>query len=115
MMGQLDHNPIPLYAITMWTNDVEIFVAIPCKGNIPYITSFPLNEGGLTKALNLLRDRPKEVIAPTAAAPANYTKPPNQPQVRPAGKIRERLMAETTEDQRARAAALIAQMLGKKP
>lgn len=114
MMGQLDRDPIPPYAITMWTNDVEIFVAIPCKGSIPYITSFPLNEGGLTKALNLLRDRPKEVITPTAAAPANYTKPPVQPQVK-RGKIAERLHSETTEDQRARAAALIAQMLGKKP
>lgn len=114
MMGQLDRDPIPPYAITMWTNDIEIFVAIPCKGNIPYITSFPLNEGGLTKALNLLRDRPKEVIAPTAAQPANYTKPPVQPQVK-RGKLHEKLVAETTEDQRARAAALIAQMLGKKP
>lgn len=112
-MGQLDPDPIPPYAVTMWTNDIEIFVAIPVKNSpTPYITSFPLTGDGLTKALNILRERPKEVITPTAAAPANYTKPPADPRVK-RGKIAERLHAETTEDQRARANALIQQMLGK--
>lgn len=108
MMGQLDTNPIPPYAITMWTNDIEIFVALPMRdGGTPYIMSFALNEGGLTKALELLRQRPKEVIKPTLDQPANYTKPPMQPQVRPMGKVREKLHSETTPEQRDAAQALL--------
>lgn len=99
-MGSLDHEPIPPYAVTMWTNDREIFVAMPMTaGGTPFIISFPLNEGGLTKALEVLRKRPKEVVLPTAAAPANYTKPAAQPQVR-VSKAQERLYAETTPEQR---------------
>lgn len=108
MMGQLDTNPIPPYAVTMWTNDHEIFVAMPMSaGGTPFIISFPLNEGGLSKALEVLRKRPKEVILPTAATPANYTKPPSQPQVRPMGKIREKVHSETTQEQRDAAQALL--------
>ncbi len=116
MMGRLDLNPIPAYAVTMWTNDIEIFVAMPvASGGQPYIVSFSLNEGGLTKALEILRKRPKEVVLPTAAQPANYTKPPVQPQVK-RGKIAEKLHSETTAEQRQRAQDLIKQMLaGKKP
>ncbi len=107
MMGQLDTDPIPPYAVTMWTNDREIFVAMPMTtGGIPFIISFPLNEGGLTKALEVLRKRPKEVITPTHAQPANYTKPPVQPQVK-LSKASERLHAETTPEQRAAAQDLL--------
>ena len=106
-MGRLDTDPIPPYAVTMWTNDREIFVAMPMtRGGIPFIMSFPLNEGGLTKALEVLRKRPKEVVLPTAAAPANYTKPPTQPQVR-VSKAQERLYAETSPEQREAAQALL--------
>lgn len=108
MMGQLDMHPVPPWAVTMWTNDVEIFVALPMKdGGTPYIMSFALNEGGLTKALELLRQRPKEVIVPTMDQPANYTKPPAQPQVKPMGKIREKVHSETTQEQRDAAQALL--------
>lgn len=106
-MGQLDHDPIPPFAVTMWTNDREIFVAMPMsKGGTPYIISFALNEGGLTQALQVLRKRPREVITPTAAAPANYTKPAVQPQVR-VSKAQEKLYAETTPEQRQAAANLL--------
>src|SRR5258708_6161207 len=95
MMARLDTDPIPAYAVTMWTNDREIFVAMPMtRGGQPFIISFPLNEGGLTKALEVLRKRPKEVVLPTAAQPANYTKPPVQPQVK-LSKASEKLHAET--------------------
>lgn len=108
MMGQLDTSPIPPYAVTMWTNDREIFVAMPMTaGGQPFIISFPLNEGGLTKALEVLRKRPKEVILPTMDQPANYTKPPQQPQVKPMGKIREKVHSETTQEQRDAAQALL--------
>lgn len=107
MMGQLDHDPIPPYAVTMWANDREIFVAMPMtRGGQPFIISFPLNEGGLTKALEVLRKRPKEVVLPTAAQPANYTKPPVQPQVK-LSKASERLHAETTPEQRVAAQDLL--------
>lgn len=107
-MGKLDMDPIPPYAVTMWTNDREIFVAMPMtSGGQPFIMSFPLNEGGLTKALEVLRKRPKEVILPTLDQPANYTKPPNQPMVKPMGKIREKLHSETTPEQRDTAQAVL--------
>lgn len=106
-MANLDTDCIPPYAITCWTNDREIFVAMPMtSGGTPFIISFPLNEGGLTKALEVLRKRPKEVVLPTAAAPANYTKPATQPQVR-VSKHQERLYAETTPEQRTSAMELL--------
>lgn len=106
-MGQLDRDCIPPYAITCWTNDKEIFVALPMTtGGTPYIMSFALSEGGLTAALAILRQRRKEVITPSAAAPANYTKPTTQPQVR-VSKAREQLHAETTPEQREAAQALL--------
>lgn len=107
VMASLDTDPIPAYAVTMWTNDREIFVAMPMsKGGQPFIISFPLNECGLTRALEVLRKRPKEVILPTAAQPANYTKPPVQPQVK-LSKASEKLHAETTPEQRAAAQELL--------
>ncbi len=107
MMANLDMDPIPAYAVTMWTNDREIFVAMPMTtGGQPFIISFPLNEGGLAKALEVLRKRPKEVILPTAAQPANYTKPPVQPQVK-LSKASEKLHAETTPEQRVAAQDLL--------
>lgn len=108
MMGQLDRDPIPPYAVTMWTNDIEVFVAIPMKDRTlpPYIMSFPFTAEGVTKAMDILRQRPKEVIVPTAAQPANYTKPASQPQVK-IGKRREALLNETTQDQRDAAQAVL--------
>jgi hypothetical protein len=107
MNASLDHDPIPAYAVTMWTNDREIFVAMPMTtGGTPFIISFALNEGGLTKALEVLRKRPKEVIVPTAAQPANYTKPAVQPQVK-LSKAAEKLHAETTPEQRVAAQELL--------
>ena len=107
-MGQLDLNGIPSWAVTMWTNDREIFVALPMKDRTmpPYIMSFAYTPEGLARAMRILHDRPKEVIVPTAAAPANYTKPPEQPQVK-VGKRREQLLSETTQEQRDNAQALL--------
>lgn len=108
MMGQLDRDFVPPYAVTMWTNEREIFVAMPMTtGGQPFIISFPLNEGGLSRALDILRHRPKEVILPTIDQPANYTKPPAQPMVKPMGKVRERVHSETTPEQREAAQALL--------
>ena len=106
-MGQLDNDPIPPFAVTMWEGEHDIFVALPMTSGGPaYIMRFPRNEGGLSQALQVLSKRRREVLTPTAAQPANYTPPKNQPQVR-VSKAQERLYAETTPEQRAKAMALI--------
>ena len=107
MMGQLDDNPIPAYAVTMWEGEHDIFVALPMTaGGIPYIMKFPRNEGGLSAALQVLSKRKREVLAPTMSAPANYTVPKHQPQVK-LSKAQERLHSETTPEQRENARKLL--------
>lgn len=107
-MGKLDRDPIPPYAVTMWTNGIEIFVAMPMKDKSlpPHIISFAYSEDGLAKALRVLQKPAPEAPQPTTAQPANYTKPATQPQVK-VGKRREALLNETTQDQRDAAQALL--------
>jgi hypothetical protein len=110
MMGQIDQDPIPKWAVTCWCSDHDIFVALPMSAGGPaYIMRFALNEGGLSAALEVLRKRPKEVIAPTLDRPANYTIPAHQPQVK-VSKAQERLYSETTESQRENARKLLAKL-----
>ena len=107
MMGQLDTDAIPPYAVTMWEGEHDIFVALPMStGGIPYIMRFPRNEGGLSQALAVLSRRKREVLAPTTDAPANYTVPKHQPQVK-LSKAQERLHSETTPEQRENARKLL--------
>lgn len=49
----------PSYAVTMWSDDNWIYVELPCKGSIPYVTKFAFTEGGLGKALYVLRNARK--------------------------------------------------------
>lgn len=106
-MGRRDDNPIPPYAVTMWATETDIFVALPMTaGGIPYITRYPRSEGGLAQALAVLSKRKPEAPHPTAAAPANYTCPPRQPQVK-LSKTQEKLHAETTAEQRENARKLL--------
>lgn len=108
-MGQMDTDFIPPYAVTMWSDDNNVYVALPMtKGGIPFITKYPLSEGGLSSALSVLRKRQKEILTPTIDRPANYTIPP-QPMVK-MSKAQEKLHAETTEGQRASAQALLRKM-----
>ena len=115
MMGHADPNPIPPYAVTMWEGEHDIFVALPMTtGGIPYIMKFPRNEGGLSAALGVLSKRKREVLVPktdtpanyTMSAPANYTVPKHQPQVK-LSKAQERLHSETTPEQRENARKLL--------
>ena len=107
MMGQRDPNPIPPYAVQMWRGEHDIFVALPMTtGGVPYILKYPLNEGGLSQALEVLSKRRREVLAPTTDQPANYTAPKHQPQVK-LSKSQELLHKETTPEQREAARALI--------
>lgn len=114
MMGQLDTSPIPPHAITMWLTDHDIIALLPMKaGGQPYMMRFPLNEGGLMKALELLRERKHEVLSPLEAQ-ALYEPPRQQPQVR-VSKAQERLYAETSPEQRAAAQALLRKLGLVKP
>lgn len=52
---------LPPHAIPCWCDDTHIFVALPTKdaANPHYVMSFSLTEGGLSKALGLLRQHTK--------------------------------------------------------
>lgn len=116
MMGQLDPSPIPPWAVTMWENGNDIFVALPMKvGGVPYIMKFARSESGLAAAMRVLcAQRPVEAPRPSMDAPANYTPPANQPMVRKS-KAHERLCAETTPEQRASAQELLRKLGLVKP
>lgn len=106
MMGQLDREPIPPHAITMWLTDHDIVAMLPMKaGGTPYLMRFPLNEGGLMKALELLRERKHEVLSPTEALEA-FEPPKVQPQVQVSAR-RAKFLSETTQEQRDAAQALL--------
>jgi hypothetical protein len=110
MMGQLDTSPIPPWAVTVWADATNIYVALPMTaGGVPYITRYRRSEGGLSLALAVLCKRAPEVPRPTTAAPANYTR---QPQVKPAvmSAAQLRLRAETTEAQRENARKVLAKL-----
>lgn len=104
-MGQLDQQPTPPHAITMWMTDKDIVALLPmANGGIPYMIKFPRNEGGLSQALQLLQKRKEEVLSPTEAK--DFDVPRTQPQVK-LSKASERLHSETTVEQRANAQALL--------
>jgi hypothetical protein len=112
MMGQLDPNPRPAWAITAWISSDErlIFVELPmAKGGVPYIMAFDATTKGLMDALVVLKAHRIERIDPTAPAKP-YKPPPSQPQVKVIGRgeaAKRRLYSETTEEQRSAAQALI--------
>lgn len=113
MMGQIDHDPIPPHAVTMWLTDHDIVALLPMKaGGTPYMMKFPLNEQGLMRALELLQKRKHEVLTPTEAAV--FDVPKVQPQVK-RGKLQEKLYSETTESQRDAAQALLRKLGLVKP
>jgi hypothetical protein len=63
----------PAYAQIMWMDDAgDIFVELPCKDAPPYIQKFSGTEGGLSKALETLRNarpKPKPSYAREEATP----------------------------------------------
>jgi hypothetical protein len=58
----------PLYAVTMWSDDNWIYVELPCDGEVPYICKFAFTEGGLSKALYVLRNARKNKPPSTVSA-----------------------------------------------
>jgi hypothetical protein len=67
-MATLAPSAAPINALRMWTDGREIYVEIPGSaaiGTPPYITSYPLHEGGLWRALNMLRTQSYEYAGPS--------------------------------------------------
>lgn len=116
VMAKLDPDPIPKWAVTIWENGSDIFVALPMKvGGTPYIMKYPRSEAGLASAMRVLcAQRPVEAPRPSLEASANYTPPKDQPMVRKS-KAHERLVAETTPEQRQAAADLLRRLGLVKP
>lgn len=46
----------PPYAVTMWMDRTHLYMEIPATNGPPYIATYALNEGGLSKALSMMRD-----------------------------------------------------------
>jgi hypothetical protein len=108
-MGKLDSDPIPPHAMTMWSTDTDIIVMLPMTtGGTPYLMKLPLNEGGLTQALELLKKRRREVLTPTEAQ-ALYQPPKHPPQVKVSAR-RQAFLDETTEQQRENARKVLAKL-----
>lgn len=61
MKSDLAYSAAPINALRMWSDGRRLLVELPG----PYIVAFSLTEGGLSKALNLLRDRRYDFTAPT--------------------------------------------------
>lgn len=109
MMGQRDDRPVPPHAMTMWSTETDIIVMLPMTaGGTPYLMKLPLNEGGLSQALELLKKRKKEVLSPTEAR-ALYEPPKTQPQVKVSAR-RQAFLDETTEAQRENARRVLAKL-----
>lgn len=73
----------PPWAATMWSDDHAIYIEFPVKGGPPYVTEFPLSEGGLAKALYTMRSLHQK-LAPvyTGDRPHAIAKPPRHPMVK---------------------------------
>ena len=52
---------IPAWAVTCWCDDDAVYTAIPTKAGPPLIQRYPLTEGGMTKAINILRVQRKAI------------------------------------------------------
>lgn len=73
MSAILDPNPIPRWAVSMWADERNAFMAIPMKGKAPFITRFALTPQGLGEALAKMRN-----YHTVQAGPPIYT-PPARP------------------------------------
>jgi hypothetical protein len=108
-VGQFDPDPIPNYAVTMWADASNIFVALPMTTGGPcYVTRYPRSEGGLAQALTVLMKQIPEAPKPSSAAPANFTRQPQVQTKLSAAQVR--LREETTQSQRDNARKVLAKL-----
>ncbi len=75
MTAKLADSARPLNPLVMWTDGRWIFIELPSK-TIPCIMKFALHEGGLWRALNVLREHSFE----WAGTPMPIEKPINPQQ-----------------------------------
>jgi hypothetical protein len=94
----------PIYAVTMWSDDNWIYVELPVLDSIPYICKFAFTEGGLSKALHVLRTARTKVLPSTVTLS-------KKPEVGHIAQIThpkiKRPAPKTTEEQRAQAKAVL--------
>lgn len=67
-MAEIAPTGRPAWAVTAWTDDNNIFIELSGQHG-PYITKYPLSEGGLSKALYLMRSCHKKQSSPIYQAP----------------------------------------------
>lgn len=65
----------PPWAVTAWLDDTAVYVEIPNRAGPPYVMSFALTEGGLSKALGLMRQVHRELGAKRYTKTDSVTKP----------------------------------------
>jgi hypothetical protein len=87
MTATLARSAAPVNALRVWCDDVAVYTEIPGKppNGLPHVMSFPLHEGGLSKALNILRVQHRQVFGRTdsAGVPLDRVGPTAQPSNRP--------------------------------
>lgn len=59
----------PPHAVLLWSDTDRIFASLPSKTGAPVILTFSHTEGGLSKALDLLKSRAKRSRSPRSAPP----------------------------------------------
>lgn len=69
----------PAWAVTCWVDDYNVYTEIACSSGPPFIQSYPLTEGGLSKALAFMRNAYRKHEPKGGAYPilqqANISKP----------------------------------------
>lgn len=46
----------PPWSVVAWVDSTRVYIELPSATGVPYITAYPLTEGGLSKALSTMRD-----------------------------------------------------------
>lgn len=84
MTATLARSAAPPNALRMWCDNTAVYTEIPGKppSGLPHVMSFALSEGGLSKALNLLRVQHRQAFGPADfAAPTSVALPSNRPSI----------------------------------
>lgn len=87
MTATLARSAAPPNALRVWVDDRAVYTEIPGKApaGLPHVMSFALSEGGLSKALNILRVQHRQSFGPMdyAGTPVDRFGPVAQPSNRP--------------------------------
>lgn len=66
----------PPWAVVAWCDDRAIYIELPCVDGPPYVTKYDLTEGGLSKALRLMRDARRKLAKPSISGDFDVAKHP---------------------------------------